>query len=72
MKQIVLISCVNQKLPHRAKAKDMYIRTLFKLNLQYAEKLNPDGVYILSAKYGLLNLEQEIVIHMTKLLIICG
>ena len=38
----------------------MYISTLFKLNLRYAEKLNPDGVYILSAKYGLLNLEQDI------------
>ncbi|NPA08445.1 MAG: hypothetical protein GXO46_05615 [Chlorobi bacterium] len=60
MKRIVLISCVSQKLPHRAKAKNMYISTLFKLNLRYAEKLNPDGVYILSAKYGLLNLEQEI------------
>jgi len=59
-KRIVLISCVSQKLPHRAKAKDLYISTLFKLNLRYAEKLNPDGVYILSAKYGLLNLEQEI------------
>ena len=60
MKRIVLISCVSQKLPHRAKAKNIYISTLFKLNLRYAEKLNPDGVYILSAKYGLLNLEQEI------------
>jgi hypothetical protein len=28
--------------------------------LKYANKLNPDGIYILSAKYGLLNLEQEI------------
>lgn len=59
-KRIVFISCVSQKLPHRAKAKDLYISTLFKLNLRYAEKLNPDSVYILSAKYGLLNLEQEI------------
>lgn len=59
-KRIVLISCVSQKLPHRAKAKDLYISTLFKLNLKYANKLKPDGIYILSAKYGLLNLEQEI------------
>ncbi|MCZ6802793.1 MAG: hypothetical protein O7D86_02360 [Proteobacteria bacterium] len=28
--------------------------------MKYANKLNPDGIYILSAKYGLLNLEQEI------------
>lgn len=59
-KRIVLISCVSQKLPHRAKAKDLYISTLFKLSLRYAKKLNSDGVYILSAKYGLLNLKQEI------------
>ena len=59
-KRIILISCVSQKLPHRAKAKDLYISTLFKLNLKYAKKLNSDGIYILSAKYGLLNLEQEI------------
>ena len=59
-KRIVLISCVSQKLPHRAKAKDLYISTLFKLSLRYAKKLNPDCIYILSAKYGLLNLDQEI------------
>jgi hypothetical protein len=59
-KRIVLISCVSQKLPHSSKAKDLYISTLFKLNLKYAHKLDPDCVYILSAKYGLLNLEQEI------------
>ena len=28
----------------------------------YAEKLNTDSVYILSAKYGSLNLEQEITV----------
>lgn len=59
-KLIVLISCVSKKLSHRAKAKDLYISTLFKLNLKYANKLSPDGIYILSAKYGLLNLDQEI------------
>jgi hypothetical protein len=59
-KRIVLISCVSKKLSHRAKAKDLYISTLFKLNLKYANKLSPDGIYILSAKYGLLNLDQEI------------
>jgi len=58
--QIVLISCVSQKLPQRAKAKDLYISTLFKLNLKYANRLKPDSIYILSAKHGLLSLEQEI------------
>ncbi|MBT6225804.1 MAG: hypothetical protein HOI47_04005 [Candidatus Scalindua sp.] len=59
-KRIVLISCVSQKLPQHAKAKNLYISTLFMLNLKYASKLNPDGIFILSAKYGLLDLEQEI------------
>lgn len=34
--------------------------TLFKLNLKYANSLKPDGLYILSAKHGLLSPEQEI------------
>ena len=60
MKRIVLISCVSQKLPQRARAKDLYVSTLFKLNMKYAEKLQPNDIFILSAKHGLLSLEQEI------------
>jgi len=59
-KRIVLISCVSQKRPYRAKARDLYVSTLFKLSLKYAEKLAPDEIFVLSAKYGLLSLEQEI------------
>lgn len=47
-------------MPHRAKAKDLYVSTLFKLNLKYANSLGPDTTYILSAKHGLLDLEQEV------------
>ena len=43
-----------------AKAKDLYISSLFKLSLQYAKSLNVNDIYILSAKYGLLPLDQEI------------
>ena len=60
MKKIVLISCVSQKRTQRSKAKDLYISTLFKKNLAYARRLNSDAIYILSAKYGLLDLETEI------------
>jgi hypothetical protein len=60
MKKIVLISCASQKRSHRSKAKDLYISALFKKNLAYARRLNPDVIYILSAKYGLLGLETEI------------
>lgn len=59
-KRIVLISCVSKKLPRRAKARDLYVSTLFRLNLKYAEKMAPDNIYILSAKYGLVELGQEI------------
>lgn len=59
-KRIVLISCVSQKRDHAAKAQDLYISTLFKLNLRYAESLKPDNIFILSAKYGLLPLEKRI------------
>lgn len=56
----MLISCVKKKLPHRAKARDLYVSTLFKLNLKYAISLSPSEIYVLSAKHGLLELEHEI------------
>lgn len=61
-KRVVLLSCASQKLSRCAKAKDLYISTLFKLSLKYANNLRPgpDSIYILSAKYGLLDLDQEI------------
>ena len=60
MKTIVLISCVKQKQAGKCKAEDMYISPFFKKNLAYAKSLNPDKIFILSAKYGLLPLTKEI------------
>ncbi len=40
--------------------RDLYTSTLFKLNLKYAEQLRPDKIYVLSAKHGLLSLNDEI------------
>ncbi len=60
MRTVVLISCVSQKLDYKSKAKDLYVSTLFKKNMAYTDKLNPDKAYILSAKYGLLALDDEI------------
>jgi hypothetical protein len=60
MAKIVLVSCVKKKLPYKAKARDMYVSTLFKYNLEYAKSLNPDKIFILSAKYGLVDSEAEI------------
>ncbi len=60
MRKIVLISCVSKKLSHRAKAKDIYVSDLFKKCLAYAQSLNPDRIFVLSTKYGLIDLEEEI------------
>ncbi len=58
--KIVLISCVSKKLNHKARAEELYISSLFKLNMKYALSLNPDKIFILSAKYGLIKLDEEI------------
>ncbi|RPJ71623.1 MAG: hypothetical protein EHM20_14475 [Alphaproteobacteria bacterium] len=60
MAKIVLISCVKKKLPYKSKAKELYVSTLFKYNLKYARSLSPDKIFILSAKYGLVDSEAEI------------
>lgn len=60
MKKIVLISCVSKKLEHKARAEDLYISPFFRLSLKYARKLKPDEIFILSAKHGLLDLDDEI------------
>ena len=60
MKKIILISCVSQKLSQPSKAENLYISSLFKYNLKYAKSLNPDKILILSAKYGVVELEQTI------------
>lgn len=57
---IVLIQCSATKLNSPAKARDMYVSTLFKHSLSYAESLKPDKIYILSGKYGLLHLDDYI------------
>ena len=60
MAKIVLIPCVSKKLQHKSKAQDLYVSPLFQKNLKYAKSLNPDKIFILSAKYGLLRLDEEI------------
>lgn len=62
-KKIVLISCASKKLAYKSKAEDLYISTLFRLSFAYAKKLKPGNIFILSAKYGLLNLNDEIATY---------
>lgn len=61
MAKVVLISCVSKKLRHSAPAGELYVSPLFRMNLAYAKSMRPSAVYILSAKYGLLELDH--VIH---------
>ena len=60
MARIVLISCVKKKLRCKSKARDLYISPLFRKSLEYAKSLNPDRIFILSAKHYLLGLNKEI------------
>jgi len=55
-----LISCVSKKINKKSKVEDLYLSPLFRKNLQYAKSINPDKIFILSAKHGLLTLEEEI------------
>lgn len=59
-KRIVLIACASKKRTRRTRARDLYDSPLFNLSLQYAEKLAPDEIFVLSAKHGLLPLDKEI------------
>ena len=54
-----LIGCVGLKLPHKAKAKELYLSDLFKKSLAYCLK-NYEKNFILSALYGVVDLEEEI------------
>jgi|APSaa5957512576_1039674.scaffolds.fasta_scaffold00185_3 hypothetical protein len=60
MKKFVLISCVSKKLDGQHRAKNLYISPLFKFNLAYAKLLKADKIFVLSAEYGLLELDKKI------------
>ena len=51
---IVFLSCGKTKAKHTCKASEMYQGDLFKKSFEYAKKLKPRKIYILSAKYKLL------------------
>ena len=58
---IVFIGCGSKKNNKECKAKDMYQGGYFTTCLDYARTLtNEDNIYILSAKYGVLHLEDII------------
>lgn len=60
MAKVVLLSCVKSKRSSRSRAEDLYTSALFRKSLAFAKTLNPDHIFILSAKHGLLKLDQRI------------
>lgn len=60
MGKYVLIACCKQKANIMSKASDLYISDLFKKSMAYAKTLLPDNIFILSAKYGLLELDRVV------------
>jgi hypothetical protein len=58
-KTVALISCVSRKLDVESRAEDLYASDLFEKTLAYA-RLAKATPYILSAKYGLLGLDDRI------------
>lgn len=58
--RVVLISCVSKKKDGPLAASELYDSTWFKYAYEYAQCTNPDKIFILSAKYGLLRPDQVI------------
>lgn len=57
---IILISCVKLKSLEACNAEHMYVSPLYKKMMTVAKQTQPKQIFILSAKYGLLNLEDVI------------
>ena len=57
---IVFLSCGKTKADTTCKADEMYKGELFKKSFGYAKSLNPRKIYILSAKYKVLELDDVI------------
>lgn len=59
LKNVVLIACSKTKLCSEVPARELYQGASFKKSLQLAER-HFDDIFVLSAKYGVLPLDQEI------------
>jgi hypothetical protein len=62
--KIILMACGRRKVNGRVKAEDLYVGRLFGKEITYAKALKTigevDEIFILSAKYGLLRLDDEV------------
>ena len=66
-KTIAFVPCSERKDPKSKSieiaARDLYTGSLFKKALECAESLHPDEIYILSAKYGVVELDQKLTYY---------
>jgi basic membrane lipoprotein Med (substrate-binding protein (PBP1-ABC) superfamily) len=61
MAKIVLLSCTKSKLDHKAPAQELYSASpMFQKTLKYGESLQPDKMFILSAKHHLVPMNKEL------------
>ena len=67
MRHIILIACCKRKAKEKLPASKLYQGDLFCKSLAYAKGVHPNSIYILSAKYGLVGLEDEIEPYDTTL-----
>ncbi|WP_327292017.1 DUF6884 domain-containing protein [Streptomyces sp. NBC_01198] len=58
--ELIVVPCGARKLDHRARAGEMYTGSYHRACRRAAEALRPDRLLILSARYGLLGLDEEI------------
>ena len=58
--KIGLIGCSKKKLVGKHLARDLYQGALFQKSLAIAERLNFNMIYILSTKYGLLEIDRYV------------
>ena len=59
-RHIVLVSCVKSKRREAARAVDLYVSDWFRSAMAFARSLDPDLIFILSAKHGLVGLDEHI------------
>ena len=61
MAKIVILSCTKSKLDKPAPAQELYgASPMFRKTLEYGKSLQPDKMYILSAKHHLVPLNKEL------------
>lgn len=60
MKTIALLGCGKAKLDRAAPARELYTGSLFRASLAACLALDVDATYIVSARHGLVDLDQEI------------